>query len=90
MNDFNKLDKFMRQHIPVVSKPLTQPQIPKSSRSWGFALLAAAAAIVIILTLNLRFDTREVDTLASLQALDWDENNNDLPADIADLVAIID
>ena len=80
----------MRQHRPEASKTLTQPKIPNSSQSRGFALVAVAAAIVIVLTLNLRVDTREEDTLASLQALDWDENINDLPADVADLVAIVD
>jgi hypothetical protein len=90
MNDFNKLDKFMRQHTPQISKTLAQPQIPKAARSWVPALLATTAAVVLVLTLTLRPDNREEDTLASLQALDWEENTNDLPTDVADLVAIVD
>ena len=90
MNDFNKLDKFMRQHIPEASKTLAQPPIPQAARSWVPAILTTAAAILVVLTINFRMDTREEDTLAALRALDWDESTNDLPADVTDLVSIVD
>lgn len=90
MNDFDKLDKFMRQHAPQTTKTLAQPKAPKGAQLWAPALIATAFAIVFVLTFTLRADTSEEETLASLQALDWEESVNDLPTDVADLVAIVD
>lgn len=88
MNEFDKLDRFVREHKPAIEslRPISAPK-----KSWWLALTASAAvAIAVIVTLNIQNQQAALDqeAVAALEAMDWDMSEDEMPTDISDLVAL--
>jgi hypothetical protein len=90
-NEFEKLDGFMREHKPALGtlRPVKAP----ATRSWWLPLSAGAAlAIALVVAVNIqnRNAALEQEAVASMEALDWDMSDEELPTDVTDLVALVD
>ncbi len=90
-NEFEKLDRFMREHKPALetSRPMKAPR----ARSWWLPVAAGAAlAVALVVTVNIQNHNAalEQEAVAGMEALDWDMNEDELPADVSDLVALVD
>ena len=90
-NEFEKLDSFMREHKPALES--LRPMKAPPARSWWLPISAGAAlAIALVVTVNIqnRNAALEQEAVASMEALDWDMSDDELPADVTDLVALVD
>ena len=90
-NEFEKLDSFMREHKPALEslRPIKAPK----ARSWWLPLSAGAAlAVALVVTVNIqnRNAALEQEAIASMEAMDWDISDDELPTDVSDLVALVD
>ena len=90
-NEFEKLDGFMCEHKPPLES--LRPMKVPPARTWWLPV-SASAALAIALVVNVNIQNRnaalEQETIASMEALDWDMSDDELPADVTDLVALVD
>jgi hypothetical protein len=90
-NEFEKLDDFMREHKPPLES--LRPMKVPPARTWWLPVSASAAlAIALVVTVNIqnRNEALEQEAIAGIEALDWDMNEEELPTDVTDLVALVD
>ena len=89
-NEFEKLDQFMRAHKPaqIAGQNIALPQ----SKSWWLKIAATCAVFAVVTVGSIQWHTKTMnaEAVALVETMEWDFTADEMPADVADIVALVD